>query len=281
MPPDYEIVDTGDWHIGPLNCNFEGIEKTIDYVKNNKNVFLVLKGDLIDAISPKDKRYAHCVMENPKLKTAQQQANKVLEILRPVKDKILFVMIGNHEFKQINEVDWGQYWADALGVPYGGYIAKFIHLDENNEPRLKMLFVHGYGSVTSQAKDTIQRIANIKAGIKRKLEATGHADCIYMSMGHMHKLIAINPTVSEEIMLTDNGEDIKQEYRVFQNQSAKYIPPEARWFGCSGSFLNLYTPPGHFAVSYGEMAMYSPPEHGYLKPIIRNNEMVALEKVVI
>ena len=76
LPKDCEIIDTGDWHIGPLNCNIEGIKQTIAYIKNNKNVFVFLKGDLIDAIKPNDKRYAHCVMGDLSLMTAQNQADK-------------------------------------------------------------------------------------------------------------------------------------------------------------------------------------------------------------
>lgn len=280
MPANYSIIDTGDWHLGPLNCNINGIHKMLDYVKRNKTVYLILKGDLIDAISPNDKRYAHCSMSNMDLLTAQQQADAVIELLEPVKDRILLVELGNHEFKHINDINWGQYYAENLGCPYGGYSAKFIHLDRTGKPRWKGFFTHGYGSINSLAKDTIQRQANIKAGLKRKLEATGHTDCIYMSMGHTHKLISIDPTIVEEVMLTDDGENINQEYRVYQDQTKSYIPPEARWFGCSGSFLNLYSPPGSGSVSYGEMAMYAPVEHGYLELTIEGHALVKVDKVV-
>jgi hypothetical protein len=140
---------------------------------------------------------------------------------------------------------------------------------------------HGYGAMGSLAKDTIQRKANIAAALKRKLEATGHTDCIYMSRGHNHKLIVINPTISEEVMLVDDGENIQQVYRTHQDQTASYIPPEARWFGCSGSFLNLYSPPGSYSIPYGEVAGYGPVEHGYISVKVKKNSIVQVDEVVM
>ena len=40
MPANYSIVDTGDWYLGPLNCNIDGIIKMhLDAPKEVKKAY--------------------------------------------------------------------------------------------------------------------------------------------------------------------------------------------------------------------------------------------------
>ena len=41
MPKDYILVDTGDWHVGPLNCDLKGIRETINFVQKTKNAYMI------------------------------------------------------------------------------------------------------------------------------------------------------------------------------------------------------------------------------------------------
>ena len=59
LPEDYTLVDTGDWHLGPLTCHFDGVCGVIERVAADSKAYVALKGDLADAIAPGDKRYAH------------------------------------------------------------------------------------------------------------------------------------------------------------------------------------------------------------------------------
>ena len=172
-----------------------------------------------------------------------------------------------------------KYICDSLGLHYGAAAAK-VRVSINGELAHKFYFTHGRGSLPRGAKDPIQREANVKAALKSKLEGTGHADCIYMSCGHFHRLIKVDPTIGQEITLVDDGTELQQVKRYHLDQAAGYIPVEARFFGCSGSFLKLYSPPGSGAISYGEMAMYGPCELGWLEATIKGGRMVGLEKVL-
>ena len=280
LPEDYTLVDTGDWHLGPLTCHFDGVCSVIERVAADPKAYVVLKGDLADAIAPGDKRYAHTSMDFSRLLlTPQDQSDKLIEIIRPIKDRVLTSVIGNHEYIHINAFNSTKHICDALGIHYGAAASK-VRVMVNGKLAHKLYVTHGRGMLPSGAKDPIQREANVKAALKRKLESTGHSDCIYMSCGHFHRLIRVNPTINKETMLTDDGVELHQMKRYHGDQTDSYIPPEARFYGCSGSFLRLYSPPGSGAISYGEMAMYGPCELGWLEATIEGGRMVRLDKVL-
>lgn len=277
MPASYTLVDTSDWHLGNVNAHLGGIKEVIKRVQNDPDCYMVIKGDLLDSILPDDKRYAHCAVNIP---TPMASLDLLTELLQPVRGKILAVMLGNHEYKLINTLNVAWELANRLDAPYGGYVCKFISQDEKHRVRHKMFLTHGHGALPAGAKDSIQRRANQESALKRRLEGTGHTDCIYMSMGHTHKLMIVNPTINHEVMLTDNGKQLKQQYRVHSAQNAPYIPAEARWYGCSGSMLKTNTAPGIGAISYSEVFMYGPSEMGWLEVDVVDGDVAGVRKVV-
>jgi hypothetical protein len=281
MPLDYTMVLTSDWHMGPLNCHHEGVAVMVDKVARKRNYFMLTIGDLIDAILPNDKRYAHCSMAFDKTMalTPQAQADQVINYLRPIRKKVCAVGIGNHEFHHINTIDIAGYIADTLEIPYGSVSYKFT-ATHKGAVQHKFFCTHGRGNLPKGAKDPIQREANRKAALKAKLDGTKHADCILLAMGHTHQLIVVEPTVHKELMLTDNGAELRQQYRYHSAQNEPYIPPECRWYLNTGSFLKLYSPPGMRAISYGEMALYAPAEMGWIEVHVRGGEVASVEKVV-
>ena len=280
MPKDYKLVHASDLHYGPMCCFKDGIQDMVDYVKKHEDVYLFFTGDAIDAILPNDKRYAHCSLDrNEWLMSPQDQADKIVEVFEPIKDRILGWGLGNHEYLVINTIDIAKYICKQLGVPWAGVQAKFIARHPNNRPAHKFFFMHGAGSLTSNAKDPIQRRANMEAALKQKLINTGHTDCIYMGQGHSHKDILVHPTVADEILLTDENSELIQEARYSVEQTAKYIPPECRWYSCSPGFLKTYTPSGQFAISYSEKAGYGPTRLGWNILKIKNNKLVDVRQV--
>ena len=281
MPRDYVLIDSSDYHYGALNCSRDKIKEMINKVATKKNHFLVNKGDSIEAILPNDKRYASCsidVREN--LLTPAQQADAVVKDFYPIRKKIIGWGFGNHEYKLLNTMDFGRYIAAQLQVPYGTYAFKFTAVDKDHNLMHKMFFTHGYGSINSCAKDDIQKAANRKASLRHKLCKAGFGDCIYMSCGHTHQLLVVEPTVEHKLFLTDDGGKIRQHYHVQAEQNVQYIPPDSRWYGCSGSFLKLYSEPGSFAISYAEVAGYEPSEIGWLEVHVQDGKVVKVEKVV-
>jgi len=279
MPDSFTVYDISDLHLGSPNCAEETLEETIDKIASEKNAYVIFKGDSIEAILPNDKRYLHSAVKT-ELQSPKAQADRVIEIFQPVKDKILAWGIGNHELKLWNTMDFGKYIADSLGTCYGAYNFKLHYLDKNVDLMFKTYHTHGMGSVHSNAKDEIQYDANRKAALKHKLVKSGHADCIYMSRGHDHQLIVVEPTVSGKLFLTDDGVGIHQKYHTASPQNTEYIPPDSRWYATTGSFRKLYSKPGLGTVDYGEGVGYAPSEIGYAKMTIEDKTLVKVEKVV-
>jgi len=280
MSPDYNLRQVSDPHLGPTCCYKKGIRKVVEEVKNDPKGYIVFTGDATDAILPNDKRYAHSTMDKEEwLMTPQQQADKVIELFEPVKSKIAIWMLGNHEYNSINTFDICDYICKGLGgIPWGGVTSKFIALSKKKTQKVmhKFFFAHGRGSLPWQAKDPIQKKANRLASMKQKLTVTGHTDCIYMGISHFHpdQFLIINPTVDNEVMLTDRNSKIIQERRYTTKQNVKYIPPECRWYACSNGFLRTLAKPGTRTISYSEIAGFSPTRLGWLELKIRDGLLV-------
>lgn len=281
MPKDYILCDTADWHVGSVNWHEEGCRALVKEIQESSNRFLVLKGDLVECISPSDKRYNLRSIDG-RFKTVQDQAKAVADILRPISDRILGMCIGNHELAIINTFDVIRFICDDIKVHidqkiYGAGIFKFI-ATHKGKIQHKMLFCHGRKMLPHGAKDPIQRVANQKAAQKRNLEELGMADCIYASQGHHHKLIVVDPVVENQLYLTDNGKKIKQKYRVKSKQNIEYIPPDSRWYAGTGSYRKQYCVPGSGAIDYAELLQTGPAELGYVEIVVRDGEVVnALE----
>ena len=279
MPANYDLYDLSDLHLGSPNVNTKAIKKTFQKILKKENRFVIIKGDIIDCIPVTDRRFNVTSLEDRVVLTLQDQAEMALEYLEPIKDRLLTLHVGNHEHLVINQFDFVKYWCDALGVPWGGAISKFIHL-KDGKPMWRGLFAHGNGSLNSVAKDAIQRKANMKAALKRKMEGLT-SNVIVCSMGHTHKLLVCEPTYSDQVHVYDDGKTLKQTYRVHTDQSADIIDPEARWFVNTGSFLRTFSQPGKRQISYSEMAMYSPVELGYVVHKIRGHQFIKAKKVVV
>ena len=279
IPRDCVIFDMSDFHVGSPNCALDTLQEVVNKIKRSRNTYVIFKGDAIECITPGDKRYTHtCVMDE--YKTPKHQADKVIEMFRPIKDRILAWGIGNHCLKLINIMDFGRFMADSLGVPYGAYVFKIHYSDPDGNFIFKSYHTHGWGNLSSNAKDDIQRDANRKAALKQKLVASAMSDCIYMSMGHNHQLIVVDPTIQNRLALTDDGVQIHQHYHTQSHQDASSISPDSRWYATTGRFRRLYSKPGVGATDYGEMSGYSPSEIGYAKITVKDGRITKVDKIV-
>jgi hypothetical protein len=110
----------------------------------------------------------------------------------------------------------------------------------------------------------------LKRQLKRKF-----GDCAVMIKHHVHKIIVCRPEA--ELYLTDDGKKIKQAYTGW-GQNEPYIHPDARWYGCAGSFMRLY---GENTSGYAEIAEYDPMELGFIVLKIRRKKIVDLEPVYL
>jgi UDP-2,3-diacylglucosamine pyrophosphatase LpxH len=280
MPDRYTVVQTQDWHIGSGSVYRDGIKDAIGRM-SEPNVYGSLPGDLIEAIRPDDKRFAFCSYDHS-IPTAQDQSREVAKLLKPVAKRIIGIGAGNHEWKLINQINIARDICERLKIPeaYGGWTFVLDALHDGATMH-KMFFTHGNFSLNSQAKDPVQALANMKAKLKNVMVKTGFADCIYMGCGHTHRLMVTEPTVDQEpILITENGQ-VKNMRRSQSDQTARYIPPDARWYGNSGSFMRAYTNPAEDIITYAEVGGLGALDFGWLEIDVEDRQVVDVRKVVV
>lgn len=89
-----KIVTVCDYHIGNPTCSYDLIKQELDYIKNNENVYAILNGDIIENITRSSIGDIYTQKMSP-----MEQVRVALELLRPIKDKILCITTGNHEMR--------------------------------------------------------------------------------------------------------------------------------------------------------------------------------------
>jgi hypothetical protein len=284
IPRYARIVDASDLHWDAMGCHKAGVRKMIQFVKQENEVgnptYLNLKGDLMEAIVPGDKRF-NTLTHDMNFPTPQVTADALIQELWDVREFILAIGDGNHELKLSNIMNFGKYMADKLGVPHGAYTYITEFRDEQNKKLFKTFSSHGSGRLPKGAKDPIQRLANRKAHLKRKLDATGFTDCVYRSMGHTHQLLIVEPTYKDANILTTKGGQIHQNEIPKVKQNASYIPHEQCWSANTGGFLKLYSPPGSGVTGYAEQALMEPTDLGWVEVEIAAGEIVDVKAVKV
>lgn len=88
----FKLMVLGDLHIGDKLCDLELIKDTIDYVKKNKDCYVILNGDLINNALKNSKSDSYLEQM-----TIEQEQDLLIELLEPIKNRILVMATGNHE----------------------------------------------------------------------------------------------------------------------------------------------------------------------------------------
>lgn len=271
LPSNHNLFFFGDLHDGSVLSSHKGWQILIKLMKSEydgcSNNYGADGGDMIEAIMVDDPRFSPEKLKEPLPLT---QMNKAIKLREPIKDILLYILLGNHErylwrFGNITEEV-----CQKLGVEYGTYSAKLTVLDSNGELMYKVFDTHGRKSITSTADDPVRRRTNMELILKRQLKFKA-GDCAVMIKHHVHKLIVTKP--EPELFLVDDGKKIKQSYTSW-GQNEPYIHPDARWYGCAGSFLRLF---GEGISGYAEIAEYDPIELGFLILRVRNKRIISLD----
>ena len=119
--PRVDLIPLGDIHYGADECNEKLFLDTVKWIRRNKLARVILMGDMINAGT----RYSVGGGSYDDKFNPQEQYDRILEILTPIKDKIWGVHIGNHEERiyDTTSINLGKMMAKELGVPYLGFSA--------------------------------------------------------------------------------------------------------------------------------------------------------------
>jgi len=190
---------------------------------------MVGMGDMLDCIIPKDKRYDP--EDNKSYRTIDDMRDEITELLRPIKDKVLCLLMGNHEHHMQSDGygDPIKRICKDLSIPYGGYSCylKLTAKPKTHQRPLLMWLHHGWFAGRKRGS----KVNNLEDNL-----AYYDAD-VYLA-GHSHDLWATRKS------------------RIYWGCSRDVI------FGNTGSFLETASTG---TISYAERANYPPQKLGVLK----------------
>ena len=108
-----KVLALSDFHIGDSLCNLKLIRQVLDEVKKSNNTFIILNGDLMNNSIKNSVSSIYDEELSP-----MQAIVKLCDLLEPVKDRILVIHPGNHEWRSYKEdgIDIIRLVARQLGI---------------------------------------------------------------------------------------------------------------------------------------------------------------------
>lgn len=174
------IIPMGDFHVGTTGFAYDKFAGYRDWILARRNAYVVLLGDLIEATVRHSKGDIWEQDISP-----GRQIDQVTALLKPLKNRILGMVMGNHERRIYDQTGFEpmSILCHKLGLPEGVYGRDALRLDlyipfSGRKRPFYVFLTHGWGG------------ARKTGGQLNKLEDLGdviHAD-VYI-VGHEHKLI--------------------------------------------------------------------------------------------
>ena len=199
-----EILTFADWHIGDKACDIDAIREQIAYVKDNKNVYCILNGDLMNNATKTS--VSDCYAEEI---PPMQQLETLCELLEPIKDKILMVTQGNHEARtyRTDGIDLMALLCKQLGiydryVREGGVIflrvgkAKNNHGRKNGQVCYTIYATHGSGGGRKEGAKAI-RLADMASIVDCDIYCHAHTHLPMIMKQNFFRVDTSNSTVAD------------------------------------------------------------------------------------
>ena len=197
LPENLERIDVhllGDWHIGDPLCDLVSVAEKLDEIRDNPNAYCILGGDLCDMALRDSIGDVHGAKLSP-----MGQVERVVSLIKPVQEKVLCMVRGNHENRvykstgidplafAASELGLGERYSDTSALLF----VQFGH-DTKHGGRMQytMYVTHGAGSGRKEG-GKLQRLADLQNII----------DCDIYCHNHTH-LPAVFPTCSYRIDYT-------------------------------------------------------------------------------
>lgn len=158
-----EIHPMADLHIGDSQCDYKLILERIEYIKNTKNAYCILDGDLMDTAIASSIGDTYAANLQP-----MEQLKHCVKIFEPIKDKILAVLPGNHENRvyKSDGIDMTELMCAQLGISdrYSPTTALlFVRFGENKKGRKQLYTIyctHGSGGGRKEG-GKVNRLADL------------------------------------------------------------------------------------------------------------------------
>lgn len=140
------LIPFGDLHYGSKYCNVKSIQEWLSWIADSKDTFVFLMGDLMESAT------AYCSPDGAVFEQdmfAQEQFDKLVEMIKPIKSKVLGAVASNHEarFFKLGGLDVSKMMCDRLDIPYFGEAA-FLNVSVGNNS-YKIYALHGASNSVS------------------------------------------------------------------------------------------------------------------------------------
>lgn len=282
LPPDFEVALTSDWHAGAKAFHEGALDDLVAWVNGGYQRYIGFGGDAIEGKRIDSPHFDPTTLRDGQ-STIEAQLRWVEKKLRPVKDRILWWGLGNHDLYVHPNCEPVRNMLERLGIVHrlGGY-QTWVDLGH-----FRVHVWHGRASMPRGAKDPIQREANQKAWLVNRLSPLA-GDCALHLMGHVHALL-VQPPQEQYALLTGEGGVRARYFREpvqavttrdhhGATDTRTFIPTYSRWYGCTGT---LRRSGGFDYIDYSEIAGYPPAPIGWLEMRVRGGQIEAIEKVVV
>lgn len=145
---EIKLLCLSDMHIGDELCNLKVIREVLSNVKDSDNTFIILNGDLMNNSTKSSVGDVYSEQMTP-----TEQIIKLCDLLEPVRERILVIHPGNHEFRTLKNdgVDIIRLVARQLGIEdrfSDGWWYLYLTFGMGNKGRsitYEITGVHGYG----------------------------------------------------------------------------------------------------------------------------------------
>ena len=110
---EIKIIPISDVHIGDPLCNMKYLKQILEEIKNTPNIYTIINGDMCNTALKNSKSDVYGDEMTP-----MEQILKLVELLEPIKDKILVFGSGNHEERILKDtsIDVLRLVAKQLGI---------------------------------------------------------------------------------------------------------------------------------------------------------------------
>lgn len=215
------LYAVGDLHIGDLNCDYDRIKETIEEIAEDPNALVIGMGDWLNVATKHS--VGKAVFDQEYDTTEQMKIAR--RLFTPIKDKLIGILEGNHEFRLSKEgINITDLLADNLDTRFLGYSTALNIKVQDANYIVYATHGHGGGATKGGVVNKLNKLSNVVV-----------AD-VYLR-GHSHQLL-----------------HFKEPIRLISPETNAIIQKE-RWYVDTGSFLS-------YDGSYAEKANYTPANLG-------------------
>lgn len=248
---EIKIWNLADLHLMNRATDEGRIKHDIQAIKNDPFSFWIGGGDYVDYIGYSDKRFdpdsvAPWVTIKDLGKLGEVGMHKCCEMFRPIADKCLGLLLGNHEKKhelRTTHQGWHGWLCKELGVSDFQYCAIF-HLTFIRKPSIEIPIIS-----TEPLPDNTQWTQTILAH-----HGSGYA---VTSGGKLNRLIRFMHSFDADVFFCGHVHDdiSKRQIVITVDRSGKHLIEKVKLGTITGSYLRTYA---QNCTTYGEQRGYEP-----------------------